>query len=97
MIEGPCKLVVASEVRPEKADEIAEWYDTIHAPNLLGCPGFLSAQIMRDETGLKFVAMYDMESESALMSDELKAVRGFGPFVDEVRSVQRWVVTPTKA
>ena len=92
MIDGPCKLVVASEMRPERADDIAVWYVTVHRPDLLNVPGFLSAEIMRDEAGSRFVATYDLETEAVLSSEELKAVRGFGPYADDVVSIQRWVV-----
>ena len=39
-----CLLVVTAEVDPEVEDEWNRWYDTVHVPDVLACPGVRRGQ-----------------------------------------------------
>ena len=38
------KMVVLAKAAPGRTDELAEWYDQRHIPDLLAVPGFVSAE-----------------------------------------------------
>jgi hypothetical protein len=67
-------------------DEFNEWYESVHAPEVLACPGFVSARRWRLNDGSpRFLAVYELEGAWAMETDELAAIRGwkqFEPFTD---------------
>ncbi len=66
--------------------EFNEWYEKVHVPEVLACPGFLSARRGRSNDGRqRFLAVYELEGAWAMETDELASVRGwkqFEPFVE---------------
>ena len=68
---------------PEKEAEWNEWYNTVHIPELLQVPGFLSATryecIRGRKTNPKYLTIYEIESEeileTAINGPEALAVR----------------------
>jgi hypothetical protein len=38
------KMVVLAKAAPGRVDDLAEWYDRRHIPDLLAVPGFVSAE-----------------------------------------------------
>ena len=36
-------MVVLAKAAPGRIDDLAEWYDRLHIPDLLAVPGFVSA------------------------------------------------------
>jgi hypothetical protein len=59
-------------------EEFNAWYDTEHVPERLSVPGVLTAIRFSSITAAtpKYLAMYDLESESVLDSDAYKRVAG---------------------
>src|SRR6185436_6812150 len=96
MFSHPCTLIVTVKIVPEAAKDFAEWYENKHKPDLLSVPGFRSARIMCDATGVQFVSIYDRESEDCLHGAEIAAVRGWGEFADRISDMQRFVVAPPR-
>jgi hypothetical protein len=81
-------LVVRAEVPEDIETEWNRWYDTVHLPEILACPGFRSGR--RYSTGSSaaghfYLALYDIDGPSALDSAEFKARRGWGPFAGKVK------------
>lgn len=69
-------LLMQLDVRPEDEAEFTRWYDREHIPELLALPGFLSAR--RFEAvgdGIRFLAIYELESAAALETKEYRAWR----------------------
>lgn len=70
-------LLVSLSPEPDWEDRMREWYDEIHLPELLVCPGFIGAHRWRVLEGLpNLLAFYDLESVGTLKTDEFKAVSG---------------------
>jgi hypothetical protein len=92
MFDRPCTLVVSVKINRERAQDFAKWYELKHKPDLLSVPGFRSARIMCDSTGLQFLSIYELDSEQCLHGPEIAAVRGWGPFADDISVFQRFVV-----
>ena len=85
-------LHVTVDIDPQKESEWNEWYNHIHIPAILRCPGFLNARRYRTirPNGPRYVAIYEMENPAALESDEFGRARGwfkFSPFVIKPRIV----------
>jgi hypothetical protein len=59
-------------------EEFNAWYDTEHVPERLAVPGVLTAIRFSSVSAAtpKYLAMYDLESESVLESDAYKRVAG---------------------
>ena len=81
-------LVVRAEV-PE-AIEAAwnRWYDAVHLPEILACPGFRAGRRYCTggaASGRLYMALYDIEGPHVLESPEFKARRGWGPFAGQVK------------
>lgn len=70
-------LFVSHTPEPDWEDRATEWFDTIHFPELLACPGFIGAHRHRAVDGLpNTLAMYDLESPDTLRTDEFRAMSG---------------------
>ena len=82
--------MVFVDIDPEHEAALAEWYETVHLPDILACPGWLDA---RRETclegGPRLVAIYTITGPEAYETPEFHAIKGFGPFADKVRSFHR--------
>jgi hypothetical protein len=63
------------------------WYDEIHLPAILGCPGFQRAtRWVADSDGTShFVTLYEVDRPSVMGTFEFAANRGLGPFVGRAR------------
>lgn len=70
-------LFVSLTAEPDWTDRLEQWYDQVHLPELLECPGFIGAHRWRVLEGLPNVlAFYDLDSADTLKSDEFRAVSG---------------------
>ncbi|MBB4660435.1 hypothetical protein [Conexibacter arvalis] len=72
--------------------EFDRWYDEVHLPEVLACPGFRWGRRylgVPAEDGTPFLTLYGIAGPEALDSPELAAVRGFGPFTADVTFVTR--------
>jgi hypothetical protein len=84
-------LVVDLEVDKAIVYEFNAWYDDVHLPEILDCPGFMRgaryiAQVPDQcaEDKERHLTVYELESRKAAESDELKARRGMAQFADHV-------------
>ncbi|MFC0407035.1 hypothetical protein [Roseomonas elaeocarpi] len=95
MTGTPWLHIVRVNVAPEIEAEFNRWYEEKHIPDLLGCPGWLSARrYLSEDGGPRHVAVYEISGPEAYASPEFAAVQGFGPLTPHIRDFQRQVLTP---
>lgn len=100
-----CLLIVSAEVDTEVEAEWSRWYDDVHLPDALACPGVLAGrryvsqgeisesdrgQARRTPTRL-YTTVYELASPAAVDTKEFAAMRGWGRFAPNVRSQTRVV------
>lgn len=81
-------LVVRAEVPEDIETAWNRWYDTVHLPEILACPGFRAGRRYRaggSAAGRLYLALYEIDGPLALDSTEFKARRGWGPFAGKVK------------
>lgn len=100
-----CLLIVTAEVDSEVEAEWSRWYDEVHLPDALACPGVLSGrryrsvgEIAESNRGERrrsraalWTTVYELDSPGAVETKEFTAMRGWGPFSPHVRSQTRVV------
>ncbi len=89
MSEKSWLLVVLAEVEPEVEADWNRWYNAVHVPEILACPGLhrCTRYASRDaEGGRTYVAIYQVDGPQVLETPEFAAARGWGPFVGKVTS-----------
>lgn len=80
-------FVVTTDVVPgRQAEELAEWYATVHFPDLLAVPGVVSAQLLESMEGLapRFLAVYGIEGDD--LDEVMSRIRAGTP---QLRSAGR--------
>jgi antibiotic biosynthesis monooxygenase (ABM) superfamily enzyme len=85
---APDLLIVTATIDPDVEKEWNEWYNTVHLPEIVECPGFKSAQryvAHEDDGSRSYVSVYELTDKNALESVEFNQRRGWGPFVKQVR------------
>ena len=107
MFEFPkCLLVVTAEVDHEVEAEWNRWYDTVHLPDALKCPGVLRGRRYvsvgdisetaggRTEraAGRIYTTIYELDSPHATTTPEFQAMRGWYQFAPHVRSRTQTIV-----
>jgi len=86
--------IVMVDIDPELEPAFNEWYDSVHIPQILACPGWLSAsRYVCLEGGPKYVAIYEITGAEAYDTAEFHEIRGFGPFEDKIRNFRRLRLT----
>jgi len=81
----------------DPAHEVAfnEWYDNTHVPEILACPGWLSARrFVAMDDGPKYAAMYEVAGTWVYETPEFLAVSGFGAFQPYTHEFQRIQLKP---
>jgi len=101
MESKPVILLMGTDIVPEKEKEYNEWYDNIHLPMVLECPGMVRARryhIVKPIEGFpKYLTIYEISNEASIEaiknSAEMSAVREdpSRPFSDKDISV-KWRV-----
>jgi len=100
-----CLLVVTAEVDAEVEADWNRWYDEVHLPDALACPGVLSGRrylasgdISESDRGQSrrkqvrlYTTVYELESPAAVTTKEFAAMRGWSRFAPHVRSQTRVV------
>jgi hypothetical protein len=100
-----CLLIVTAEVDSEVETEWSRWYDEVHLPDALACPGVLSGlryrsvgEVSESDRGERrrsrttlWTTVYELDSPAAVETKEFTAMRGWGPFAPRVRSQTRVV------
>jgi hypothetical protein len=71
------QTILFSEMTPASPQEGAfnAWYDGEHIPLRMTAPGFEAAQRYRDGTTLNYLAIYEMNSPTALATPEYKKIK----------------------
>ena len=110
MIEFPnCLLVVTAEVDPEVEAEWNRWYDDVHVPDVLACPGvrggrrYVSAGDVSESDHGKterssrriYTTIYELDSPDVTTTAKFRAMRGWHQFAQHVRS-RTIAVLPTR-
>jgi len=102
-----CLLIVTAEVDADVEAEWNRWYDTVHLPDALRCPGVrrgrryvsagqISASTRGDTTRTEtriYTTIYELDSPAATSTPEFQAMRGWYQFAPRVRS-RTWTVVP---
>lgn len=109
MMDFPrCLLFVSVEVDAEVEADWNRWYDTVHLPDALKCPGVLrgqryvstgpiseTVQGQSERTDKRlYTTIYELDSPAAVSTPEFQAMRGWYHFSPHVRS-RTQVVVPT--
>ncbi len=78
---------------PEKEKEFNQWYNHVHVPEILAVRGFITGRRFQRVSGdgIKYMALYELESLDALRSEAYKQARGWGEFEPYILN-QSWNV-----
>jgi hypothetical protein len=85
-------LVASAEVDPAVEEEWNRWYDEVHVPEMVDCPGWLSGTryVTEDEAGKRhYIGIYELEGPQALESEEFQARRGWREYTPHVQHTSR--------
>lgn len=102
-----CRLIVTAEVDPEVEADWNAWYDTVHLPDALACPGVLSGtryvssgDIRSSDRGARqssarrvYTTIYELASPEAVATPAFQAMRGWAEFTPHVRSETKVIVS----
>jgi hypothetical protein len=102
-----CLLIVTAEVDTSVEGEWNRWYDEVHLPEALSCPGVLAGrryasvgEIAESQRGKGsrtraklYTTVYELGSPAAVETKEFAAMRGWGRFAPHVRSQTRVVAS----
>ena len=104
-----CLLIVTVEVDASVETEWNRWYDTVHLPDALRCPGPRPRR-RNDPTGdlpettsgtverpvrRIYTTIYELDSPAAVTTPEFHAMRGWYQFAPHVRS-RTQVIVPVR-
>ena len=101
-----CLLIVTVEVDPAVESEWNSWYDAVHLPDALKCPGVLrgrryvsSGEVSESTAGKTermakriYTTIYELDSPNATTTPEFRAMRGWYHFAPHVRSRTQVIV-----
>ena len=101
-----CLLIVTVEVDAAIEAEWNRWYDTVHLPDALKCPGvrrgrrYVSTGSVSETTHGKtersdtriYTTIYELDSPAATSTPEFQAMRGWYQFAPHVRSRTQTIV-----
>ena len=101
-----CLLIVTVEVDAAIEAEWNRWYDTLHLPDALKCPGvrrgrrYVSTGSISETTHGKtarsdkriYTTIYELDSPAATSTPEFQAMRGWYQFAPHVRSRTQTIV-----
>jgi hypothetical protein len=88
-----CLLIVTAEIDAEVETDWTQWYDTVHLPDALACPGVLHGRryAQSGEAGKVYVTVYELAGPEAVTTPEFQKMRGWYQFAPHVRSTTRVV------
>ena len=100
-----CLLIVTAEVDAGVEAEWSRWYDEVHLPDALACPGVLAGrrycsvgEVSESDRGQGrrtrvklWTTVYELASPAAVETKEFHAMRGWAHFASKVRSQTRVV------
>jgi hypothetical protein len=95
MTARPYLHIVRVDIDPAYENAFNDWYDNVHIPALLGCPGWLSARrYVALDGGPKYAAVYEIAGLWAFDTPEFARVKGFREFEPHVRNFLRLQLQP---
>jgi hypothetical protein len=79
--------VVTVDIEDDYADAFNRWYNEVHVPEILGCPGWIANRRYECVDGEpRFLALYDLEDDTRpFNSPEWEAAVGWDEHVDHIR------------
>jgi hypothetical protein len=100
-----CLLLVTAEVDAEVEADWNHWYDTVHLPDALACPGVLrgrryaqSGFATQSDRGTSsqattrvYTTVYELAGPEAVTTPEFQKMRGWYQFAPHVRATTRVV------
>jgi hypothetical protein len=106
MAEFPeCLLIVTVEVDSAVEADWNHWYDTVHLPDALRCPGvrhgrrYVSSEVSESTAGRTervdkriYTTIYEIDGPEAVTTPEFRAMRGWYQFAPHVRSRTQVIV-----
>ena len=95
-----CLLIVTAEVDADVEAAWSHWYDTVHLPDALACPGVLrgrryvtSGDVSQSDRGTRsasprriYTTVYELAGPEAVQTKEFQAMRGWYEFTSKVVS-----------
>lgn len=101
-----CLLIVTVEVDPAVEAEWNRWYDAVHLPDALRCPGvrrgrrYVSSGPISESSAGKterlskriYTTVYELDGPEATTTPEFQAMRGWHQFAPYVRSRTQVIV-----
>ena len=101
-----CLLIVTAEVDAEVEAEWSAWYDAVHLPDALACPGVLSGRRYASvgdvratdrgspsrSSGRVYTTIYELAGPEAVDTPEFTRMRGWARFAPHVRSETKVIV-----
>jgi hypothetical protein len=92
---GPFIHIVRVDIDPAFDEPFNQWYDEVHLPAILACPGWLSGKrFVAIDDGPRYAAMYTVAGDWVYETPEFLAVKGFGEFAPHVRNFVRLRLAP---
>ena len=89
MEHGEYIMEVRVDIDPEHEEEWNQWYNEVHLPEIVDCPGFHRARrYMAVQGSPKYIAIYDIEDEKVLETSEFATRRGWKKFLPFVKNPQ---------
>jgi hypothetical protein len=79
--------IVSVDIEASHAGEFNRWYNEVHVPEILGCPGWHANRRYECADGEpRFLAIYDLEDDTQpFSSPEFEAANGWDEHVDHIR------------
>jgi len=101
-----CLLIVTAEVDPAVEADWNRWYDRVHLPDALRCPGvrrgrrYVSTGAISESAGGTtekvakriYTTVYELDGPDATATPEFQAMRGWYQFAPHVRSRTQTIV-----
>tara|TARA_R110002020_G_scaffold184947_2_gene382336 strand:- start:51180 stop:51491 length:312 start_codon:yes stop_codon:yes gene_type:complete len=86
-----CLMVVTAQVDTAVEDEWNHWYDTVHLPEILDCPGFLDARryVTESDGKREYITIYELLSPDAMAGETFNSRRGWYQFAASVTASVR--------
>jgi len=87
--------VVEARIEADIEPEWNSWYDTVHLPEIMTCPGFREAtRLVHEREGTRvYLAIYEIDGPEAVQSETFNRIRGWGRFAGRVTASARLFAT----
>jgi len=84
-------FVVDVTVDPDVEADWNDWYDKVHLPEIVSCPGFKHAAryISEVDNSRRYLTIYEIDGPQTLQTMEFAQRRGWGRFKDKVTASSR--------